>query len=129
MDRSIKGKAGKYLNKKTRNPRRVTNISISINNWNYSKKSHVVEDEYPGPLDHFVFFWVNIGWYTLIFVSNYSDSVSWWTKNNRSMALAPYVVVLGWLLLPAVWPNYEVAEFQPRSGNTQYLGSVSIATS
>ena len=41
------------------------------------RKSHYVDDEYPSTIEHVVFFWVNTGGDTLIYISHYSDSVSW----------------------------------------------------
>ena len=40
-----------------------------------------------------------------------------------------HVVVVGWTAFRAVWPNYEVVEFQTCSGTTPEIGSVAIVTS
>ena len=36
-----------------------------------------------------IFLRVNIGWYILIYIYRDSNSMSWWSQNNRKMALNP----------------------------------------
>ena len=48
---------------------------------------HIVEYGYGCPIEPLIYiFWVNIGWYMLIYISYCSDSVSWWTQNSKKVS-------------------------------------------
>ena len=89
MDRSImeKAKNTKEENLKSKESENCLHIQKYLEI--IPKISHVVEGKWPGLIEPLIFYWVNNGWDTLISIPRYSDSVSWWSQNNKKMAVPP----------------------------------------
>ena len=86
---------------------------------------HIVEYDYNWPIETLIYiFWANFGQVIMIYNYHYSDSVSWWPKNSRKMALSPSIWIITTILLPyfRVWTTWS-----HRALNIYILGSIITA--
>ena len=106
---SNRGEAKNYKIRKTWNPRRVGNFSISRNIWiSRRKKFHLIWDGNTGLIEPLLF-WVGVVQATLISISHKPDSVSWRRQNSRKSALAPDILITTKISLPyhGVWISWS----------------------